>query len=334
MDFDLAEDDRLLCDAVAELGRQRVEPHATAWDEARALPDALPDLLREQGLLALRMPAERGGTGLDAVATAAVIEELARADASAAFVVAVHNLLAVPAIGDAERLAGWGRAARLAVRREGDAIVLDAACPHAVVPATAAAIVVASDAGTFAVPREAAAFTRQDTLGMRAAPLGVLELHGVRLPAAAELRSAEPAPAMASMLVGLGAIAVGLGTSALLRARDYALQRQQFGQPIARFQAIQWKLADFATGLDAARLLVRTAAARQDPIASARAAIKACDVAIRGCSDALQIHGGYGYTREYPVERWLRDARYCGLFADHLLAGRDAIAAAIANRFE
>jgi alkylation response protein AidB-like acyl-CoA dehydrogenase len=174
---------------------------------------------------------------------------------------------------------------------------------------------------------------RDETLGMRAADLGPLRLHTVRLPATAELRPFDADAAVAAMLVGLGAIAVGLSSSALLRARDYALQRQQFGQPIATFQAIQWKLADFATGLDAARLMVRKAAATGDPIAAARAAIKAADVAIRGCSEALQIHGGFGYTREYPLERWLRDARFCGLFANQLTTGRTAIAHAIAARF-
>jgi alkylation response protein AidB-like acyl-CoA dehydrogenase len=334
MEFELGEDDRLLVDSVAELGRQHIEPHAAAWDEARALPRELSALLREHGLLALRVPAERGGTGLDALASAAVIETLARADASVALTVAAHNLLGA-AVSDAEHLVGWGSATQVQMRREGEDVVIDAMCQHALLPTTAGTIVVAGEGLAFAVPRESSGVIadRDETLGMRAADLGPLRLHTVRLPATAELRPFDADAAVAAMLVGLGAIAVGLSSSALLRARDYALQRQQFGQPIATFQAIQWKLADLATGLDAARLMVRKAAATGDPIAAARAAIKAADVAIRGCSEALQIHGGFGYTREYPLERWLRDARFCGLFANHLTTGRTAIAHAIAARF-
>ena len=326
MDFELPEEARLLCDSVAELGRQHIEPHAASWDESWKLPPEILTVLREQGLLALRVAEEDGGAGLDAVATAGVIEELARADASVALTVAVHNLVDLPGEG----LVGWGRATVLQVDRQGEEVVIDGQCGYAVLPNVASTIIVASDGVAFAVPRAIAGVSsdRDETLGMRAADLGPLRLHGVRLPASAELSSFDDT----TLLVSLGAIAIGVGTSAMLRARDYALQRQQFGEPIANFQAIQWKLADFAVGLDAARLLVRTAAARHDLLAATRGAIKAAEVAIRGCSDAVQIHGGYGYTREYPVERWLRDARFCGLFANQLLAGRERLGNAIAAR--
>lgn len=330
MDFELPEEARLLCDSVAELGRQHIEPHAASWDASWTLPAELITLLREQGLLALRVAEERGGAGLDAVAAAAVIEELARADASVALTVAVHNVLELPP-DEHEGLVGWGRASALNVKRDGDTIVLDGNCAHAVLPNVASTIVVVGEGVAFAVPRAIAGVSsdRDETLGMRAADLGPLRLHGVRVPESAELSAIEDT----ALLVSLGAIAVGIGTAAMLRARDYALVRQQFGEPIANFQAIQWKFADFATGLDAARLLVRTAAARNDAIAATRAAIKASEVAIRGCSDAVQIHGGYGYTREYPVERWLRDARFCGLFAGQLLAGRERLGSSIAARY-
>jgi alkylation response protein AidB-like acyl-CoA dehydrogenase len=114
--------------------------------------------------------------------------------------------------------------------------------------------------------------------------------------------------------IGIGAWAVGIGRAALEAARGYARQRVQFGRPIAEFQAIQHMLADMATELDAARLLVWRAAWLQDRKAtttkeSSMAKYYAARATMRACNAAVQIHGGYGYTREFPVERYLRDAK-------------------------
>jgi alkylation response protein AidB-like acyl-CoA dehydrogenase len=114
--------------------------------------------------------------------------------------------------------------------------------------------------------------------------------------------------------IGIGAWAIGIGRAALEAAIKYAKQRVQFGQPIAKFQAIQHMLADMATELDAARLLVWRAAWMQDckrgtTKESAIAKYYAARAAMRACNSAVQIHGGYGYTREFPVERYLRDAK-------------------------
>ena len=111
-------------------------------------------------------------------------------------------------------------------------------------------------------------------------------------------------------------MAVGLGRGALEAATQYAKQRVQFGKAIANFQAIQFMLADMATELDAARLLVWRAAWMQDrgqrtPRESSIAKFCAAQAAMRACMDAVQIHGGYGYTREFPVERYLRDVKLC-----------------------
>ncbi len=114
--------------------------------------------------------------------------------------------------------------------------------------------------------------------------------------------------------IGIGAMAVGLGMAALEAAARYAKERVQFGQPIAEFQAIQWMLADMATELEAARLLVYRAAWLKDrgqrfTKEAAMAKLFASEAAVRACYKAIQIHGGYGYTRDYPVERFYRDAR-------------------------
>jgi alkylation response protein AidB-like acyl-CoA dehydrogenase len=114
--------------------------------------------------------------------------------------------------------------------------------------------------------------------------------------------------------IGIAAMAVGLGRGALEEAVRYAKQRVQFGVPLASHQAIQSYLADMATQLDAARLLVRRAAWLQDqgqrtPRESSVAKLYAAQIAMRACDVAIQIHGGYGYTREFPVERYLRDCK-------------------------
>jgi alkylation response protein AidB-like acyl-CoA dehydrogenase len=116
--------------------------------------------------------------------------------------------------------------------------------------------------------------------------------------------------------ITIGALAVGLLRGALEESVHYAQDRQAFGQPIAEFQAIRWMLADMKTELDAARLLVHRAARLADegrPFTQAASVAKlfASEAASRGCAKAVQIHGGYGYTREFPVERYLRDAKLC-----------------------
>jgi alkylation response protein AidB-like acyl-CoA dehydrogenase len=114
--------------------------------------------------------------------------------------------------------------------------------------------------------------------------------------------------------IGIGAWAVGIGRAAFEAARTYAMQRVQFGKPISEFQAIRTMLADMATELDAARLLVWRAAIMQDngqrtTRESSVAKYYASQAAVRACDSAVQIHGGYGYTREFPVERYLRDVK-------------------------
>ena len=116
--------------------------------------------------------------------------------------------------------------------------------------------------------------------------------------------------------VGVAAQAVGIAQAAFETAVRYSKQREQFGKPISALQAIQWMIADMATEIDAARLMVYRAAARKDaglPFTkeAAMGKLYASEVAERAAFKALQIHGGYGYSREYPVERIYRDQRLC-----------------------
>jgi alkylation response protein AidB-like acyl-CoA dehydrogenase len=114
--------------------------------------------------------------------------------------------------------------------------------------------------------------------------------------------------------IGIAALSVGLAQGAYEFARKYALERRQFGQPIAAFQAIQWKIADMATRIEAARLLTYRAAWLKDrghrtTREAATAKLYASEIAVRAAEDCVQIHGGYGFTKDYPAEKYYRDVK-------------------------
>jgi alkylation response protein AidB-like acyl-CoA dehydrogenase len=119
--------------------------------------------------------------------------------------------------------------------------------------------------------------------------------------------------------IGIAACAVGVAQGCLELSVEYSKEREQFGQPISNFQAIQWQLADMATQTEAARLLLYRAAAKKDrgekfTTESSMAKLFASEVATKVAIDAVQIHGGYGYTKEYAVERFMRDVKIFELF--------------------
>ncbi len=114
--------------------------------------------------------------------------------------------------------------------------------------------------------------------------------------------------------IGIAALAVGLAQGAYEDARQYALERTQFGQPIAAFQAVQWKLVDLATRIEAARLLTYRAADLKDrgvrtSRESAMAKLMSSEVAVRAAEENVQIHGGYGFVKDYPAEKFFRDVK-------------------------
>jgi alkylation response protein AidB-like acyl-CoA dehydrogenase len=116
--------------------------------------------------------------------------------------------------------------------------------------------------------------------------------------------------------ISIAALSVGIAQGAYEAALKYARERQQFGKPIAEFQAIQFKLADMATQIEAARLLTQQAASLKDAgrkttRESAMAKLFASEVAVRVAEESVQIHGGYGYTKDYPAEKYWRDSKLC-----------------------
>ena len=183
----------------------------------------------------------------------------------------------------------------------------------------------------------------ENKLGVRASDTAALHLDELRVSKAQVLGEIDGAfkdvlKVLHGGRVGIGAMALGIARGALEESLEYAKERKQFGRSIAEFQAIQWMLADMAVEIDAARLLVHRAARLKDtgePFlkAASQAKLYAAETATRAAGKAIQIHGGYGYIKDYPVERYYRDAKLCEIgegtseihrmiIAKELLAGR------------
>jgi hypothetical protein len=164
-----------------------------------------------------------------------------------------------------------------------------------------------------------AAGRKEDKLGMRASDTSEVIFSDCRVPADALLGAEHEGfintlQVLDAGRIGIAALAVGLAQGAYETARRYALERTQFGQPIASFQAIQWKLADLATRIEAARLLTYRAACLKDrgvrtSRESAEAKLFSSEVAVRASEDCVQIHGGYGFVKDYPAEKFFRDVK-------------------------
>ena len=160
---------------------------------------------------------------------------------------------------------------------------------------------------------------KENKLGMRASTTADTRLDGCRVPADRLLgrKGHGFIDAMAVLdagRIGIAALAVGLAQGAFDAARRHAAERTQFGRPLASFQATQWKLADMATGIDAARLLTYRAAYLKDrgrPTTreSSMAKLYASEVAVRAAGECVQIHGGYGFVKDYPAEKLYRDVK-------------------------
>src|SRR6185437_8183304 len=161
---------------------------------------------------------------------------------------------------------------------------------------------------------------KEKKLGWNSQPTAAVLFDDCRVPAANRLGAEGEGFSIAMMgldggRLNIGACSLGGARASFEAARGYMLERRQFGQRLADFQALQFKLADMATELEAARLMLWRAAASLDgglPDATMHCAMAkrlATDAGFRVCNDALQLHGGYGYLKDFPVERHLRDLR-------------------------
>jgi alkylation response protein AidB-like acyl-CoA dehydrogenase len=380
MDFELSEHHHLLRSTVRDFFEKEVKPHARAWDEAERFPSEIVPRLAELGLLGIRIPEEYGGSGMDTLSYAIVVEEAARVDGSLALTIASHNGLGtghilafgndaqkrkyLPKAAAGEWLAAWGLtepgsgsdSASLATTavREGDDWVINGTKMFITQGSVGGFCVVLAKTNrdvpkqrgvtAFIVEHGTPGFRASkhlEKLGMRSSDTVELTFDNVRVSDAQRLGELDQGFLDTMKIldrgrVSIAALSVGLGFGAVEMAVSYAQDRKQFGKPIGDFQAIQWALADSRVEMDAARLLTYRAAALADrgkrySREASMAKLFASEAASRACNRALQIHGGYGYTREFAIERHLRDAKLCEIgegtsevqrmvIAKHLLA--------------
>ena len=360
--YQLPEDHAAIRAAVREVCEARVAPHAAEADESGEFPKASYDALRASDFHAPHIPVEYGGAGADALATAIVIEEVARVCAASSLIPAVNKLGTAPlllsgspdlkqrylppvAAGEAmfsyclsEPDAG-SDAASMTTRavRDGDAWVLNGVKrwisnagvseyytvfaitdPSAGSRGISAFVVEKADEGvSFGAPEK--------KLGIKGSPTREVYLDNVRIPVD-RIIGAEGtgfATAMRTLdhtRVTIAAQAIGIAQGALDFARNYVKERKQFGRPVADFQGVQFMLADMGMKLEAGRQLTYVAAGKSErgdaDLAYFGAAAKcfASDAAMEITTDAVQLLGGYGYTRDYPVERMMRDAKITQIY--------------------
>ncbi|MFG2105365.1 acyl-CoA dehydrogenase family protein [Micromonospora chersina] len=360
--YRLPEEHEAIREAVREVCAAKVAPHAAEADETGEFPKASYDALRAADFHAPHIPVEYGGAGADALATAIVIEEVARACASSSLIPAVNKLGTMPLIlagseelkrkyltpvaaGDAmfsyclsEPEAGSDAASMTTKAvRDGDHWVLNGVkrwitnagvseyyTVFAVTDPTArskgisAFVVEKSDAGvSFGAPEK--------KLGIKGSPTREVYFDNVRIPADRMIGAEGTgfATAMRTLdhtRVTIAAQAVGIAQGALDYAKGYIQERKQFGKAVAEFQGIQFMVADMGMKLEAARQLTYTAAGKSErgdadlTYFGAAAKCFASDAAMEITTDAVQLLGGYGYTRDYPVERMMRDAKITQIY--------------------
>ncbi|MER7888215.1 acyl-CoA dehydrogenase family protein [Micromonospora sp. NPDC094482] len=360
--YRLPEEHEAIREAVREVCTAKVAPNAAEADETGEFPKASYEALRAADFHAPHIPVEYGGAGADALATAIVIEEVARACASSSLIPAVNKLGTMPlllagseelkrryltpvAAGEAmfsyclsEPEAG-SDAASMTTRavRDGDHWILNGVKrwitnagvsefytvfavtdPSARSRGISAFVVEKSDPGvSFGAPEK--------KLGIKGSPTREVYLDNVRIPAD-RMIGAEGTGFGTAMRtldhtrVTIAAQAVGIAQGALDYAKGYVRERKQFGKAVAEFQGVQFMLADMGMKLEAARQLTYAAAGKSErgdadlTYFGAAAKCFASDAAMEITTDAVQLLGGYGYTRDYPVERMMRDAKITQIY--------------------
>jgi alkylation response protein AidB-like acyl-CoA dehydrogenase len=322
--------------AVRQLVDKDIAPAVHDCEPAGRTPAPLMERVAELGVLGWLCSADLGGLGLDLVTYAMLMEELGRGWSTVAGLVAAQVTAAhlidrfadararerlVPAMIRGERWGAVAAAADVRAQRRAAGWSLAGRAPLVDNAERADAFLVIAraadgDAGCFLVRRDAerlAVGAAPATLGARGLGTADVGLDGVLVEDAARLRGEAPRAAGALARLALAATAVGLAQAAFEAALRYSQQRSAFGQPICQHQAVQLKLADMATRITAARLLTSRAAERLDAdagddLGAHLAKIEASESAAVVALEAMRIHGGYGYTNEFPIERLYRDA--------------------------
>ena len=353
MDFNLNEDQQAFADVAAQFARQALAPYAAQWDKDHTFPVDTLRQAGELGFCGLYTPEADGGLGLSRLDASIIFEQLTMGCTATTAMLTIHNMATwmlasygqasvkeawLPDLVSGNKLASYcltagSDAASLTTKaeRQGDhyqisgskVFISGAGSTDLLIVMARTANNGAKGISAFAVPADAAGISYgkpEEKMGWNAQPTRMITFDNVSIPASHLL--GEEGQGFTFAMKGLdggriniATCSIGTAQQALNTARDYMQERQQFGKPLAAFQALQFKLADMATELVAARQLVRLAAFKldeQDPQATAYCAMAkrfATDVGFTVCNEALQIHGGYGYIKEYPLERHVRDVR-------------------------
>ena len=347
---ELTDDQRAIRELARRFAEEKIVPHAAQWDRDHHFPRDLFGELGELGLMGVCVPEEDGGAGADFLAYVLVLEELSRADAGVGVTVAVHTSAGTLPIlnhGTPEqiaehvpRLAAGEELSAFALTESGsgsDAGAMRTRASDSKISGAKQWITNGSYASTFIVfakesDRPSAFLVRKGAHGFSVTREE--EKLGLNSSSTADLafedtpgeRLGEPGGGMRVALrtldggrIGIAAQAVGIAQAALDLATSYAKERNAFGGPIARLGTIQQKLADMQTEIEAARALTWRAARLKQAglphgIEGAQAKLFASAVARRQTGEAIQILGGYGYTKEFPAERYYRDAKVTEIY--------------------
>jgi butyryl-CoA dehydrogenase len=358
----LTEDHIAVQDAVRAYVQDRIAPQAAAWDKSHHFPKAELKGLAALGCYGVAVPTEYDGAGLDYLALALIVEEVAAGDGATSTVISVNNcpvcsiLMAYANAEQKERflkplargdmlgafcltephVGSEAGGLKTSAVRDGDEYVLNGVKQFitsgkngdvAIVMAVTDKAAGKKGISAFIVPTATPGYTVariEDKLGQHASDTAQIVFDNCRVPAANLL--ADEGMGLKIALsgleggrIGIASQAVGMARAAFDAALAYSKERQSFGQPIFNHQAVQFKLADMATQIEAARQLIWHAASLKDAgrpclKEAAMAKLFASEMAERVCSDAIQVFGGYGYVSDFPVERIYRDVRVCQIY--------------------
>lgn len=357
MDFEMDPEHEMIRQTVHEFAEKEVRPIAAHVDKTGEFPKATVARMAGLGLLGVTIPTEYEGAGLDSLALAIGIEEIARVCGSHALIMAAHNSLCtgtiwlagddaqkrryIPDLASGRKIGAWAlteptsgsdaAAMRTTAKRTKDEWVLNGTktfCTNAPVAGTFVIHAITDPTkgnrgiSAFIVERGNPGLSIgkvEDKLGVRGSATSQVILTDCHLSKESLLGDENDGFANALKIldggrIGIGSMAVGIAQGAFEESVKYAKERVQFAKPIAEHQAVQFMLADMATRIDAGRTLVRQAAWRKDrgmPFKkeAAMAKLYASEMSSFVTNKAVQIHGGYGYIADYPVERMLRDAK-------------------------
>ena len=325
MSFILTKEQKMIVQLAKTFAETELAPVADEMDKNAKFSPGIVQKVADVGFLGMNVPEEYGGAGVDEVTKALVIMEIAKVDASVAELIAVHTLTndIILRNGTEEqkqkylRMACTGFISNMG-EDEGDYVILIALTDPAKKTKGMSAIIVDRGTKGFSIGKV------EDKMGLRAAPVSELIFDDCRVPKT-QLLGKEGRGFMIAMAgldggrIGMASQGVGVAEGALEAAVEYSKQRVQFGKPINANQGLQWYLADMATRTEAAKMLTLNAADRRqhgENIGKLAAMAKyyASENAVYVAHKSLQIHGGYGYMKDYAIERMYRDARIIPLY--------------------